>query len=216
MGTHSFYEQAKKYWKMVAPTIDGVLGGFGYVSDVDIKGSQNFLDMIFGQKNPPKKGRALDCGAGIGRVTKEILIKLFNKVDLIDQNENFIIKARENLGGSDELGLLYIGGLQNFKMEFKYDLIWCQWVLAHLTDKDLICFLKNCKNSLNKNGVIVIKENVSPKHTELDQTDSSITRPLVKFLSLFKKAGLEPFSLETQTGFPEKVYTVKLIALRPK
>jgi protein N-terminal methyltransferase len=32
----------------------------------------------------PQKLRALDCGAGVGRITKEILIKYFKKVDLIE------------------------------------------------------------------------------------------------------------------------------------
>jgi 16S rRNA A1518/A1519 N6-dimethyltransferase RsmA/KsgA/DIM1 with predicted DNA glycosylase/AP lyase activity len=30
------------------------------------------------------KERALDCGSGIGRITKELLRKEFEKVDLID------------------------------------------------------------------------------------------------------------------------------------
>jgi hypothetical protein len=43
-----------------------------------------------------------------------------------------------------------VSGLQDFSPEPKtYDLIWCQWVLGHLTDEDLIDFLKSCKYVLN-------------------------------------------------------------------
>jgi phospholipid N-methyltransferase len=32
----------------------------------------------------PQNLRALDLGAGVGRITKEILIKYFRKVDLVE------------------------------------------------------------------------------------------------------------------------------------
>ena len=37
-------------------------------------------------------------------------------------------------------------GLQKFKPEeHVYDIIWIQWVIGHLTDEDLIAFLKRCQ-----------------------------------------------------------------------
>ena len=36
-------------------------------------------------------------------------------------------------------------GLQDFCPSLKkYDVIWCQWVLGHLKDDDLIGFFKKC------------------------------------------------------------------------
>lgn len=38
-------------------------------------------------------------------------------------------------------------GLQKFTPETNvYDVIWVQWVLGHLTDEDLVSFLKRCKS----------------------------------------------------------------------
>jgi hypothetical protein len=50
-------------------TNDGVLGGYGYVTEVDIRDSEEFILAAMGEF--PKDGTvALDCGAGIGRVSE--------------------------------------------------------------------------------------------------------------------------------------------------
>lgn len=41
-----------------------------------------------------QSGRALDCGAGIGRVSKRLLLPLFSEVDLVEQNPAFLEKAK--------------------------------------------------------------------------------------------------------------------------
>ena len=38
-----------------------------------------------------------DCGAGIGRVSKELLLPIFTKVDLVEQNKTFLDNAPEYL-----------------------------------------------------------------------------------------------------------------------
>ena len=92
----------------------------------------------------PSNLRALDCGAGIGRITKHLLTRHFSKVDLVEQNKLFLQKAKEYLK-SDKVENLYCCGLQNFVPEKeKYDVIWCQWVLGHLTDDHMINFFKRC------------------------------------------------------------------------
>lgn len=35
----------------------------------------------------------LDCGAGIGRVTKHLLLPLFKNVDMVEQDRTFVDKA---------------------------------------------------------------------------------------------------------------------------
>ena len=39
----------------------------------------------------------VDCGAGIGRITKHMLSHLFHKVDLVDQNQGFLDQAKIEL-----------------------------------------------------------------------------------------------------------------------
>ena len=40
-------------------------------------------------------------------------------------------------------------GMEELDFEFKYDCVWIQWVIGHLTDEDLVNFLKKCKVNLN-------------------------------------------------------------------
>lgn len=44
----SFYSNAEHYWKDVSPTVDGMLGGYGSISNIDINGSKAFLHKFLG------------------------------------------------------------------------------------------------------------------------------------------------------------------------
>lgn len=41
------YEDSLSYWEGIPPTVDGMLGGFGFISSVDIQGSEQFLKTMF-------------------------------------------------------------------------------------------------------------------------------------------------------------------------
>lgn len=117
---------------------------------IDTKGSLNFVEEfvhgVRGANNVLRKpamignGYACDCGAGIGRVTKNFLLKVpFERVDLVEQAPNFVEQARSSFLKNEikegRVGDILCQGLQDFApSEGKYDLIWCQWVLGHLTD----------------------------------------------------------------------------------
>lgn len=75
---------------------------------------------------------ALDCGAGIGRITKRLLLPLFNTVDLVDVTQEFLDKAKTYLGEeSKRVGNYICTGLQEFTPECgRYDVIWIQWVIG--------------------------------------------------------------------------------------
>lgn len=213
----SFYTDAAHYWSGIPATVDGVLGGFGFISQTDIQGSIAFLKQLFKLQIPPGQGRALDCGAGIGRITKNLLIKYFDKVDLVEQNSAFLEEAKTFIDCHQKVGNLYCTGLQDFKpAPHTYDVIWCQWVLGHLTDEDFVAFFKSCKNGLKSNGIIVVKENLtSSDKVEVDKEDSSVTRPISLMRKLLKKAGLHCIKEQKQSNFPRGLYTVKMFALKP-
>ena len=40
------YEKSEQYWKSIPATIDGMLGGFGFISNTDISGSKAFLKFM--------------------------------------------------------------------------------------------------------------------------------------------------------------------------
>ncbi|XP_063364318.1 N-terminal Xaa-Pro-Lys N-methyltransferase 1-like [Cydia amplana] len=217
MSGNIFYTKAAKYWANVPATIDGVLGGYAHISDIDIKGSKAFLNDILALKNAPGTKLALDCGAGIGRIAQNLLIPRFGKVDLVEQEERFLAAAKKRISETNErLGSLYNIGLQNFIPQKKYDVIWCQWVLGHLDDFDLIAFLKRCKRALNTNGVIIVKENItSTEEIEYDEEDSSVARPYKLMQLIFNEAQLNVIKEDEQDGFPSDIYKVYSFALVP-
>lgn len=213
-----FYRNAQKYWSGIEPTIDGMLGGLSVIDRTDIKGSMQFLNELFKMKPSPQTQRALDCGAGIGRVTKNVLINYFNSVDLVEQDQNFVQKANEYLDKCEKIGTIYNVGLQDFTPdENTYDVIWCQWVLGHLTDDDLSKFFKKCCIGLTQNGLIIIKENfVTTDDFCIDDNDSSVTRSLRIIKNILDKANLRIIKIVKQQNFIKGLFPVYTIACRPK
>lgn len=63
--SHINHQDARNYWQSIDADVNGMLGGFPYVSKVDIQGSKNFLSKLgIGGRNGRKAERAVDCGAG--------------------------------------------------------------------------------------------------------------------------------------------------------
>lgn len=149
LPVQEFYVNGAKYWSGVPPTVNGMLGGFASISTTDIQSSKTLLKQLFSSKQPPGRGHALDCGAGIGRITKFLLCNLFDRVDMVEQNPQFLDTAKEYLGPSlveKKVGQMFPVGLQDFQPDVgKYDVIWVQWVLGHLTDQDFVQFFLKCQ-----------------------------------------------------------------------
>ena len=99
------YEKAAEYWSDIPPTIDGMLGGFAKISGTDIDGSSKFLKGLFRIDDAPGNDRCLDCGAGIGRISKHLLQRHFSTVDLVEQNPKFL----------EQVGLSEFRSFQNSK-----------------------------------------------------------------------------------------------------
>ncbi|KAG0165839.1 hypothetical protein DFQ28_008227 [Apophysomyces sp. BC1034] len=229
MGQPDWYRNAQSYWANVSPTINGMLGGFATVDPVDVKGSLQFIDeFVYGVRGannvlrtPPviERAYACDCGAGIGRVTKNFLHKVpFSCVDLVEQNPSFVEQAKTSYLADEikrgTVGSVICAGLQDFMPEEgKYDLIWCQWVLGHLTDDDLVEFFKRCIRGLKPNGMIGVKENNSSKDYVVDEEDSSVTRPNEALKNIFERAGLKLVKEQAQQGLPAGLFTVRMYML---
>jgi len=206
-----WYNKSVSYWSAVEATDNGVLGGFGNISSIDLTGSHAFLKL---SKVVDFSGPAADCGAGIGRTTKGLLCPLFPVVDLIEPTPKFVEKAKENLKGVPTMGEFIQLGLEKWTPEpNKYSLIWCQWVLPYLTDVDLIAFLKRCVKGLRPGGVIGVKENISRDGWVADNEDFSITRTEEQYKSIFRAAGLKVAYEKLQLGFPKQLFPVKMFAL---
>ncbi|KAI1795849.1 AdoMet dependent proline di-methyltransferase-domain-containing protein [Ganoderma leucocontextum] len=99
-----------KYWESQPANYDGVLGGFGNgtLPRVDPLGSRQFLMHLLPElclvpsavrplnvlkEVANRRTRALDVGAGVGRVTADVLLHLFSDVVLVEPVEPFVNEA---------------------------------------------------------------------------------------------------------------------------
>uniref|UniRef100_A0A087XBE7 N-terminal Xaa-Pro-Lys N-methyltransferase n=3 Tax=Poecilia formosa TaxID=48698 RepID=A0A087XBE7_POEFO len=215
-GEKQFYYRAQKFYEDVPASEEGMMGDFVEISNVDLESSRQFLKRFVG---PGKAGThcALDCGSGIGRVSKAVLLPVFEKVEMADMMEHFLLHAHEEYLGdaADRIETYYCFNLQEFTPpRNKYDVIWMQWVACHLTDKDLLNFLIRCKKSLRPNGVLIIKDNMARQGCKLDPIDSSISRHLDIMKVIVSKAGLDILAVERQEGFPEVIMPVWMMAMK--
>ncbi|KAK6584592.1 hypothetical protein PZA11_002816 [Diplocarpon coronariae] len=207
------HTDALNYWQSIDADVNGMLGGFPHISKVDLQGSKNFLSKLgIGGKseNGKKLGRAVDCGAGIGRITEGLLLNIVTTVDIVEP----IAKFANSLEGRAGIGHIFVASLEDWSPEDspenKYDLIWNQWCLGHLTDAQLQSYLGTCSKLLNADGLIVVKENLSTSGEDLfDKLDSSVTR------DIFDRAGLRIKKTEIQKGLPKELYPVRIYALVP-
>lgn len=220
------YNDAIEYWTSIPATVDGVLGGYGeetVVPAMDIVGSNHFLRKLRSRMVPEDRDNkiGIEMGAGIGRVTKNLLSKICTKVDLLEPVEPFVQQMKvelKDLIEQDKIGKINEIGMQDWvpPTDYKYWIIWCQWCCGHLPDEEFIKFLQKCGNSLEENGTIIIKENNTPTDKDdFDPTDSSVTRSDQKFKELFEKAGMKLIATERQKGLPKELYPVRLYALKP-
>mmetsp|Transcript_5527 Transcript_5527/g.5703 ORF Transcript_5527/g.5703 Transcript_5527/m.5703 type:complete len:277 (-) Transcript_5527:60-890(-) len=215
-----WYEKANNYWEdeeNCPITDDGVLQGYGRLTEPDVRASNIFLDNVLKLRPGLELKRAADCGAGIGRVTKHFLLNRFEKVDLIEQSARLLASSAVYIGEESIRTTCVNIGLQNFEpAPNSYDVIWIQWVIGHVHDVDCIRFLERCAAGLTSNGVIILKDNAAEGWTfVVDKEDSSLSRSPEYIVLLAELAGLKSILREKQTGFPEELFPVLMIAFIP-
>lgn len=179
----TFIDRGAAYWENIPATNNGVLGGFGHLNPIDVAGSAAFL-----QSHLPNvaRSRAVDCGAGIGRISKSLLCPRFDVVDLVEQDAHFVEQAKVDLASYKQMDKFICEGLQTWQPDPEtYSVVWIQWVSSHLTDERFVEFLQRCKRSLipsatndhTSTSAIVVKENMSNTDGFIfDEEDSSVTR----------------------------------------
>ncbi|TQD86676.1 hypothetical protein C1H46_027802 [Malus baccata] len=128
-----WYRQGVGYREGLEASTNGVLGGYAQVNEPDIMGN---------------------CGSGIGRVSKNLLIRYFNEVDLLEPVSHFLETARESLAPENhkvsdmhKATNFFCMPPQEFTPEAgRYNIIWVQWCIGHLTDDDFVSFFKRAKD----------------------------------------------------------------------
>ena len=139
-------------------------------------------------KDSHRRIRALDLGAGIGRVTEDVLLHLCDDVVVVEPTHKFLQEAyyrsskyrgigdltksavfvEDTLQGFDPRAqvpkdriLARAGRAPGHAKEDAFDVVWMQWCLGHTSDAELVTLLKRTKESLrDEKSVIVVKENV--------------------------------------------------------
>lgn len=208
-----WYGKAIGYWEKQEASINGVLGGLPEVHDVDIKESKEFVESL-----GPSLGRvrALDCGAGIGRISKHLLCDLFESVDLMEPVPHMVEQARRDLAGRN-VGEFIMTSMQKAQLPPQhYDVIWIQWAAIYLTDEDFVRFLQLCQRALRPGGAIIFKENVSDGKTAfiVDKDDSSLTRSDKHYKAIFQAAGVRVVKETRQKDWPANLFPIGVYALQ--
>ena len=80
-----------------------------------------------------------------------------DEIDLLEQSPIQISHAKKNV---PFVRKFYELGFQDWQPTCKYTVVWAQFFLMYLTDADLVSLLKKSGDSLNKGGLIFVKENV--------------------------------------------------------
>jgi protein N-terminal methyltransferase len=215
-GEKLWYDGAVEYWSKQDRSINGVLGGYAVLHAPDIADSSAFLDGLSTLEDPPEMGTVVDCGAGMGRVTKAVLLPRFQKVDLVEPVANLLDEAKELMKKEPRAERYLLVGLQDFSPESgRYDVIWNQWCCLYLTDDDLVEYLQRCKAALRSHGVICCKENVVIDGVHVfDYDDNSVTRTDQQYKDIFARAGLQVARERRQTDWPSDMFPVMTYALR--
>ena len=229
---HAWYKTGYNYWEDESncpATVDGVLGGFASLSKRDLEGSAAFVRELQStrpalkltrEENGGAPTRACECGAGIGRVSKGLLLPLgITQCDLVEPSPRLISAAPDYIGNECSSKCRYFcTGLQEFEpAENAYNLIWIQWVIGYLTDDDLVAFLQRCAVGLRPGGLIIIKDNTCEEEAFIvDRDDASTCRSLPYVLEIAVIAGLRVVYQRVQEEFPEDIFPVPMIALEPK
>jgi protein N-terminal methyltransferase len=211
-----WYSRAKQWYEEnCESTVDGVLGGIGYISNDDLQGSHDFLNQLHLPSCEPSV--ACEMGAGIGRVSKGLLLDFVDHCDLVESSSRLLSAAPDYIGGDlCHRCRFYCSELQDFQpLAKRYSIIWIQWVLCYLTDKDIVNFLMRCSESLVDGGWIILKENTCTDEAfVVDVADASITRSLDYWLDLVAKSGLHVRHMHWQEKFPDDIFPVPMIALQ--
>lgn len=214
-----WYVESRFFWSIQEPNIESMCQGVNELSTLDLRYTFSVLSLLKSEDRI-KGGRIADCGGGIGRVSFQVLSHFFDKIDIIEPIPHFLLKAREFIEKDVPLETYQVG-LEEWHPSNTYDAFYIQWTLCHLTDSDLVTFLRKCKNNSTNDCIFLIKENISGLSLDSDKSEyeyysdkNSVCRTYSHYLALFREAGLLLEEYRLQPNWPNEFLPVALFVLK--
>ena len=200
----SQYLKIKKHWSNTSPTISGILNGYSESNKPDIEFSNKILDYIQNNNLLNKFNLALDCACGIGRVTDNVLINYFKRIDMFEREKNFI----------NYLNKKYKNNKKIKKKKFYF--------IIKYVNFDINKFLKKCEKILDNKGIIIIKENciINIKNNNNNnknlfaEEDFSELRSLNFYLNIIKKNKFKIIKYGINENWPKKLIPLYYFILK--
>jgi len=220
-----------RFWRSQSADMRGATGGG--VTQFDVGFSRQALRALATARGGKRFARALDLGAGIGRVTDGVLRHHCRHVDLVEFVSKHLQRAKQLLPAKGKSGCTFsfhAAAVQKHPVPARsYDLVWCQWLLMYLTDADVLTLLRRLAPGLCTDGFLLVKENVSTpeKLTYFDAEDGelweegdggrpvSCVRTRLHYEDLFERAGLRVRAAKVQHDSSSKIMDMVLFVLTP-
>ncbi|CAM2118516.1 unnamed protein product [Caretta caretta] len=163
-GEMQFYARAKHFYREVPATEEGMMGDYIELSSTDIESSREFLRKFIGGPGKAGTEHALDCGSGIGRVTKHVLLPVFKSVELVDMMENFLAEAQNYLQGylTDKDLLEFLircqNGLKDNGVVILKDNVAREGCILDPLDSSVIRDLSILRSLVEKSGLTILQQ----------------------------------------------------------
>eukprot|EP00913_Durusdinium_trenchii_P014265 g13383.t1 len=147
-------------------------------SEEDLRHSEALLQTAL--EGLPRPGSALDLGSGLGRVTKQLLLKV------VTGRAKWLKTAKAYLGEEAASRCAFIHSkLEAYEPDDMWDLIWIQWTLQYLIDQDV------------ENRPVYSREECFQMDTPGKEGRFDVTRPIAHLRVLVELAKLQVRHLET-------------------
>lgn len=222
-----FYDSVAHHYQSQDAGMAAMAGDDPTLSIMDLKESATFLQpFLENMKRANEKRRALDAGAGIGRVTDLLLSPHFDTIDVIEPMPHFIdaLKVRMEKHTPSKVDIILMSTLQAVTLlaGVRYDLIVVYWVLEALKDSDFVAFLIKCKDALAPGGAIFAKGNVILEDAWYLCDKPSLHRNVPHYQELFRQAGLAEVQpgqqqIEWNAGWlPLQMFLLAPLAVSPE
>ena len=107
---------------------------------------------------------------------------------MLEEQEIYIKESKINFAAEKIRNRFCCNILNICYLPTRYDVIWIQWVVGHLSDLEFVDLLKTAKNFA---GTIILKDNYSRTSFMYDEIYGNIIRNLSIYNDIFREAGVK-------------------------